>query len=166
MAVCALATAAGSSPHTRGTPVWYHTVNRKDRDHPRIRGEHARLKAGLGSGDGIIPAYAGNTCWDIALLSEAKGSSPHTRGTRRGDRQGVFEGWDHPRIRGEHGAKRLRIVEALGIIPAYAGNTARLPNMTQSSQGSSPHTRGTRNRHVRGPSFSRDHPRIRGEHFK
>ena len=51
----------GSSPHTRGAQplqlcslLWW-------RDHPRIRGEHARRPGRLRGQRGIIPAYAGST---------------------------------------------------------------------------------------------------------
>jgi len=114
-----------------------------------------------------------------------QGSSPHTRGapaTWRGRNHDVRiipayagstrpgavpsrEGWDHPRIRGEHartsgarerragssphtrGARssRRRLSKALGIIPAYAGSTAY--NALQR------------------PGWG-DHPRIRGEHAR
>ena len=131
-------------------------------DHPRIRGEHGDrvFLRRLGEGSSphtrgahppavrrrphrrIIPAYAGST---------RRGSSPGRSST------------DHPRIRGEHHARRR--VDVAG-------------------EGSSPHTRGARRqeeieaRHVRiipayagstepapHPSATRpDHPRIRGEH--
>ena len=94
----------GSSPHMRGT-----------RPNCRLRR----------SSSGIIPAYAGNTwtpsispalpwdhpriCGEHLISSTVKvtggGSSPHMRGTQRG--QG-----DHP--------------SGQGIIPAYAGNTFRV----------------------------------------
>ena len=132
------------------------------RDHPRIRGEHSN--------------------WSI-LASYGQGSSPHTRGARSaagrsGRRSGIIPAYagstiagvlitgvlpDHPRIRGEHPAGRLRKIRVrgssphtrgahgdaaggrhrLGIIPAYAGSTG------------SPTTPNT---------CSADHPRIRGEH--
>ena len=111
-------------------------------DHPRIRGEHSACAARTICSPGIIPAYAGST--------PARGSRPGAR-------------TDHPRIRGEH-FDLLRVLDGLsgssphtrgarlgaggpvrggGIIPAYAGSTAR----TSST--------------VRNPA---DHPRIRGEH--
>ena len=130
----------GSSPHTRGARLSRRARRRRGRiipayagstpyfllifsqawDHPRIRGEHAHMSqirlAQAGSSPhtrgapptddrkrpnlGIIPAYAGST----SAVS-----------CRRGRR------WDHPRIRGEHGA---------GL-----SNRRR-------SEGSSPHTRG------------------------
>ena len=172
----------GSSPHTRGAPLRLQQDQVLSRiipayagstssealnshgftDHPRIRGEHRRLrrsarKSGgssphtrgahvVGACDfsdpGIIPAYAGST-----TLAP---SSPNL-------------GKDHPRIRGEHALRRFlhkgsqgssphtrgapcaqpRIPRNLRIIPAYAGSTGR----------------PTRDRRHRA-----DHPRIRGEH--
>ena len=131
-------------------------------DHPRIRGEHSFFRQ--------IPG-------------ETLGSSPHTRGAQvpvsllqRGARiipayagstvnfSGVsFTWWDHPRIRGEH------------------ISTSHRPGI---ASGSSPHTRGARNRAENddiGPGiipayagstphgiiwidWMPDHPRIRGEH--
>ena len=92
-------------------------------DHPRIRGEHARVdpegefaegssphtrgalemtlhKNGL---VGIIPAYAGSTPIAAKPDNLVMGSSPHTRGARR--------------------QRRVRSA-ATRIIPAYAGSTA------------------------------------------
>ena len=173
----------GSSPHTRGAPPRRRDGDRRDRiipayagspmhvsppvhrfeDHPRIRGEHVAQIPGK-----IVKA----------------GSSPHTRGARRGSRRpsagtGIIpayagstsrgcpsrrRAWDHPRIRGEH----------LGELDGDL-HTA----------GSSPHTRGARElgefgRHLLRiiPAYAGstsspasptpsvpDHPRIRGEHI-
>ena len=132
------------------------------RDHPRIRGEH--------------------TCW-FRTRTPRSGSSPHTRGalniaSRTNTCSEIIPAYagstsmtwrrsviprDHPRIRGEH------------FIPCSLANL---------SKGSSPHTRGARERSIQGysplgiiPAYAgstpsllpcskacRDHPRIRGEH--
>ena len=70
----------------------------------------------------IIPAYAGNT----GSMCEA-----------------VPESQDHPRLRGEHMADRMR---------------------TTFVEGSSPLTRGTLHLPGGGLGLIRDHPRLRGEH--
>ena len=154
--------AQGSSPHTRGArtppapnsaPSWIipayagstsHALAscRRSWDHPRIRGEHVRLRRAGAVGEGIIPAYAGSTPdswivhaehWDHPRIRgehlrpspdarEAAGSSPHTRGAR---------------------AECVPVADFPGIIPAYAGSTT----------GSPP-----------SPPWTADHPRIRGEH--
>ena len=116
------------------------------RDHPRVCGEHIddlaaerdtegsspRMRGtrhrdeGAGRSQGIIPAYAGNTCSPLR-------HPPRCR--------------DHPRVCGEHGGYRVfqaihsgssprmrgtlplntRLENHPGIIPAYAGNTCRCP---------------------------------------
>ena len=173
---------SGSSPHTRGAPgrcprssplgriipayagsTWFRErPTASAADHPRIRGEHARVESRRGVQRGssphtrgarprwdrqaqagrIIPAYAGST----SLVSQSTHLEP-----------------DHPRIRGEHvfdnpakdnvpgssphtrGAQTsgIRSGSACRIIPAYAGSTCRLVVFRYAS---------------------RDHPRIRGEH--
>ena len=135
--------AQGSSPHTRGTPVWYHSVNRKDRDHPRIRGEHRGDVQIASRGDGIIPAYAGNTQSSTIMALPTQGSSPHTRGTLERVAAAGMAGRDHPRIRGEHDKAEAAYRTIEGIIPAYAGNTSSPQTQPLPSTGSSPHTRGT-----------------------
>ena len=92
-------------------------------DHPRIRGEHLENIAAKRRGLGIIPAYAGSTCFSSSLIAFMEGSSPHTRGAQMlyGLRPDAH--WDHPRIRGEHFEQMCELVVVLGIIPAYAGST-------------------------------------------
>ena len=73
---------------------------------------------------------------------------------------------DHLRIRGEHRWLAIALPSSLGIIPAYAGNTASATMGVDLEAGSSPHTRGTlRWTGPRKPN-SGDHPRIRGEHVR
>ena len=172
----------GSSPLTRGTPrseaaaasgggiipayagntTSFIARSAERRDHPRLRGEHHcpgwMFTTSVGSspltrgthhlpvmgvlGLGIIPAYAGNTSDSIPAGELSR---------------------DHPRLRGEHSLRRgtyphhrgsspltrgtpyhhAGSCEGLRIIPAYAGNT--------------PAVRGRRR-------WTRDHPRLRGEH--
>ena len=152
----------GSSPHTRGArggvlvdvagsgiiPAYAGSTavapagGGAVRDHPRIRGEHRKMRA-----------MAGNL----------KGSSPHTRGAPSVLSVELIKCPDHPRIRGEHSSPLLDDVYSVGssphtrgahrhrpprrrrnrIIPAYAGSTV------------TPST---------GSVTNTDHPRIRGEH--
>ena len=120
----------GSSPHTRGA-----------------RGLCGELTVDFR----IIPAYAGSTFAGTWCLCRST---------------------DHPRIRGEHGAITPIEQGPLRIIPAYAGSTdgphttsnsrwdhprirGEHPSITywsESSNGSSPHTRGA---HLEIPAIPR-----------
>ena len=134
------------------------------RDHPRIRGEHARNGHDRVDEAGIIPAYAGNTSLLHFVHHASSGSSPHTRGTRDMFSFVHSRTEDHPRIRGEHAALSVMDTPTVRIIPAYAGNTHVLFKSRCFNQGSSPHTRGTRFIGAYNGDAKRDHPRIRGEH--
>ena len=140
---CGLSTRRiGIIPAYAGNTCVVSTLACPSRDHPRICGEHPELadapfmsvgssphmrgtrnfnKEYLGD-DGIIPAYAGNTCSLFSFRCVAR---------------------DHPRICGEHpsymsrgryevgssphmrGTRCVAIIPTRypGIIPAYAGNT-------------------------------------------
>ena len=153
----------GSSPHTRGAlpafdvpvdfggiiPAYAGSTSThfflfwSYSDHPRIRGEHRA---------------------NLPVESADCGSSPHTRGARRGWCLFCSRTGDHPRIRGEH--------FLLGVPDSV-------------SEGSSPHTRGALEAEADRVQEDRiipayagstimafsflfavlDHPRIRGEHL-
>ena len=52
-----------------------------------------------------------------------------------------------------------------GVVPAYAGSTARSAASLAARAGSSPHTRGALPRRPLTARLPQDHPRIRGEHL-
>ena len=153
----------GSSPHARGTRIRstedaehrgiipacagntpaISSKPKSTRDHPRMRGEHNQA---------------------AQMSTDLTGSSPHARGTRYGI---------------HHHIPHLR------IIPACAGNTHSAERIARRSRdhprmrgehhdtewfslwrwGSSPHARGTPDRHANRNQESADHPRMRGEHL-
>ena len=173
----------GSSPHTRGALGRGHRRDERRRiipayagstrrgggwdcsrpDHPRIRGEHAGSKASrrvifgssphtrgarAGVGDAgvemrIIPAYAGSTC------------SPWRDSNGRGD---------HPRIRGEHAARRSILRMSPGSSPHTRG-APKFAEATKEYTGIIPAYAGSTPFHPRDGPQQRDHPRIRGEHY-
>ena len=113
-------------------------------------------------GDGIIPAYAGNTSFRLAAWTSPRdhprvcGEHPNRRPIMR------RKTGSSPRMRGTHHGVAVRGAE-LGIIPAYAGNTPcaifptcatkdhprvcgehlDLSTVASATQGSSPRMRGT-----------------------
>ncbi len=116
--------------------------------------------------------------------SADKGSSPHTRGTRRTRSPACQATRNHPRIRGEHLQQLPEPARGDGIIPAHAGSTAIGWARDYASEGSFPHMRGARDMGELGeregriipahagsttsrtplPCSAWDHPRTCGEH--
>ena len=111
-------------------------------DHPRVCGEHVRLARarvpvqgssprmrgtpewldGEAWADGIIPAYAGNTC-GCRERRQGAGDHPRVCGEHIGKKSEVrSDRGSSPRMRGTPGQADKRM-DARGIIPAYAGNT-------------------------------------------
>ena len=132
----------GSSPRMRGTP--HRTPHRPDgrQDHPRVCGEHYAIKDSMAdytgssprmrgthrrrSGQrhckGIIPAYAGNTWWNVAPVVASR-DHPRVCGehSQFAEIPSPLQG-SSPRMRGTRGKNNLSR-QLSGIIPAYAGNT-------------------------------------------
>ena len=153
----------GIIPAYAGNTGSARTLRRSARDHPRVCGEHwertnaSSLSTGssprmrgtpdlgraLAVGEGIIPAYAGNTgdCLSHVLAFEdhPRVCGEHYRLSLQRPRL-----WgSSPRMRGTLTASGMVDAEA-GIIPAYAGNTCPA---------------------IHKHSRTRDHPRVCGEHL-
>ena len=114
-------TCSGSSPRMRGTPV------------PGVHRVDDR---------GIIPAYAGNT-----QCAHLDATDPRDHPRVCGEHFNGYVGQcvlagSSPRMRGTQ-VLTLQFLHLMGIIPAYAGNTAVL---------------------MVGSACRRDHPRVCGEH--
>ena len=108
---------------------------------PRMRGTHRRAAGPVGE-LGIIPAYAGNTRLTCFLLSVWR-DHPRVCGEHRHESPlKLLALGSSPRMRGTQG-RRTRHTDGQGIIPAYAGNTARSRCRCRTA---------------------RDHPRVCGEH--
>ena len=173
----------GSSPRMRGT----HTLDRVDgqtdgiipayagntttrnpaewkpRDHPRVCGEHCHLDDGRPWVRGSSPRMRGTPYWRLRRTGRP-GIIPAYAGNTFNLQNGTRYIWDHPRVCGEHEEigfqirfltgssprmrgthNTIRHVDLVnGIIPAYAGNTRVVRS---------------------GLRFSRDHPRVCGEHI-
>ena len=133
-----------------------------DRDHPRVCGEHGQRYELRYAVQGSSPRMRGTPSGVVGFVYKA-GIIPAYAGNTFSRFLGMPDGWDHPRVCGEHltGNPYLLMVQGssprmrgtlgfsvtntndAGIIPAYAGNTWR-------------------------PSSNlrcvRDHPRVCGEH--
>ena len=132
------------------------------RDHPRLRGEHARVpfwvatcpgSSPLARGTlrrgrihrryaGIIPACAGNTRMRICSSSTSR---------------------DHPRLRGEHDDLPFLVLNDVGSSPLARGT--HIQQRTGGQQGGIiPACAGNTVPHGTAWNGDRDHPRLRGEH--
>ena len=108
---------------------------------PRMRGApflHARWHRLAG----IIPAYAGSTSF-----------RPRTHRSR----------WDHPRVCGEHHCPRYEVSRFPGSSPRMRG-ALRIDGPVVNPQGIIPAYAGSTARSHAFPSRDWDHPRVCGEH--
>ena len=152
----------GIIPACAGNTSTASRPSRSTWDHPRVCGEHPlRPKAPTGS-TGSSPRVRG-TLLVLLVLPVHHGIIPACAGNTSCPPEPACRPRDHPRVCGEHftlismlllssgSSPRVRgtpsgffkVRSDLGIIPACAGNTLKLP------------TRST---------YGRDHPRVCGEH--
>ena len=133
------------------------------RDHPRVCGEHLRVSRIVFRELGSSPRMRGTPSGVVGFVYKA-GIIPAYAGNTFSRFLGMPDGWDHPRVCGEHRLFSIRFLSyrgssprmrgtlyevaadflGSGIIPAYAGNTKDYREHT-------PHVR--------------DHPRVCGEHM-
>ena len=111
----------GSSPRMRGTPI---------------------CAVHIYDGVGIIPAYAGNTLFCVALDT-------------------LF--WDHPRVCGEHIVWVCHASSCLGSSPRMRG-TLSWAHTCRPTPGIIPAYAGNTVRALTRPTAAWDHPRVCGEH--
>ena len=176
--------APGSSPHTRGArvagvggcfltriiPAYAGSTSppTDDRnfpkDHPRIRGEHPLINSKENAHDGSSPHTRGAQPAGAVRVAELGIIPAYAGSTSSG-------GWlpvrtrDHPRIRGEHRSVQPRPGGAAGSSPHTRG-AQMLTAQNFQRQRIIPAYAGSTRRGTSWPSLARDHPRIRGEHFR
>ena len=154
--------ALGSSPRMRGTRNHPTTSRSARQDHPRVCGEHSVIRCSLTSDPGSSPRMRGTRCCN-KIARRTRGIIPAYAGNTCFCTHFPFQLGDHPRVCGEHvflhtfsvsiggSSPRMRGTPSAdqapghrtGIIPAYAGNT----------------TSSFTNTLLDG-----DHPRVCGEH--
>ena len=173
----------GSSPHVRGAPAKPRDYGRAAgiipacagsttcsledhclrRDHPRMCGEHPLLPAFAYHAEGSSPHVRGAP--QAPMLSELPcGIIPACAGSTTCRPRARPPSRDHPRMCGEHRSELEAVGGKRGIIPACAGSTTDVYNVHASTKGSSPHVRGAPTPRTGLRTWSRDHPRMCGEH--
>ena len=91
---------AGITPAFAGKAATRSSSRCRGRDHPRIRGEGAPVRASLGGGEGSPPHSRGRPLAEIHVAIEP-GITPAFAGKAPEQAVIPFRFWDHPRIRGE-----------------------------------------------------------------
>ena len=133
-------------------------------DHPRVCGEHSSGSMPFSMPLGSPPRMRGTPVF-LTIAKKRTGITPAYAGNTFRPRRDSNRPRDHPRVCGEHGifrplsrrttgspprmrgthAKQEILLRALGITPAYAGNTFHTPDRSHRQ---------------------RDHPRVCGEHIR
>ena len=134
----------GIIPACAGNTEAVAPVHHLHRDHPRVCGEHDRVKVTKQGGSGSSPRVRGTRNL-VVICRDQNGIIPACAGNTRLSAHDAVYGRDHPRVCGEHSAitskdsaesgssPRVRgtrgqdegVEVAVGIIPACAGNTRR-----------------------------------------
>ncbi len=173
----------GSSPHTRGAhqdfrdgrhakgiiPAYAGSTpctqpgRRLLRDHPRIRGEHDIITSTGCRPWGSSPHTRGAP-WRICRWSPRTGIIPAYAGSTRRLGLGRRQAGDHPRIRGEHTGDITANDFVAGSSPHTRGARLRTPPRPRPRR-IIPAYAGSTSASTRSVGMSRDHPRIRGEHW-
>ena len=172
----------GSSPRVRGTPsrnpvqpprpgiipacagnTQKRTLGGEgDRDHPRVCGEHFLPIHLMWSWSGSSPRVRGtlDCCRDHA---QDAGIIPACAGNTFSFSVAYSRSWDHPRVCGEHPWIAVQAVENAGSSPRVRGTRGQ-DECVEVAVGIIPACAG--NTLTTGPPrrWSRDHPRVCGEH--
>ena len=173
----------GSSPHARGAHLPQRRHDRRDgiipacagstwrrssssarrRDHPRMRGEHARRCAWCVLYTGSSP-HARGALGDLGHGGRDAGIIPACAGSTKLRHRAERGREDHPRMRGEHAMEDGEISAEEGSSP-HARGARDGGGERQRDEGIIPACAGSTSDGARGDDVERDHPRMRGEHY-
>ncbi len=131
-------------------------------DHPRLCGEHAKAICDVTAGLGSPPLMRG-THHGIYAYTHGNGITPAYAGNTRRPKFSCRRDWDHPRLCGEHDCKNSCSGVSRGSPPLMRGtrstpsNFCGLPGITPAYAGN---TRYNNSQFI----VLWDHPRLCGEH--
>ena len=133
---------SGSSPHTRGTHRRADRIAQHHRFIPAYAG-NAASRCEMPATSSVHPRIRGERNNEIARVAPSIGSSPHTRGTPVRDDARVHIDRFIPAYAGN--AVIVTTVQSpLSVHPRIRGERSPNTIVTTQGDGSSPHTRGTR----------------------
>ena len=132
------------------------------RDHPRVCGEHSEYTPVMGEKEGSSPRVRG-TLQAVEARRAQQGIIPARAGNTASSRTSRSTSRDHPRVCGEHSAQLTSAAMEQGSSPRVRGT--RRPNQpNRPHAGIIPACAGNTACWFWGNLWSRDHPRVCGEH--
>ena len=135
---------------------------RKRKDHPRVCGEHDLFQHSFQQTQGSSPRMRGAPII-LSLFRQLVRIIPAYAGSTGIRSRKLWGEEDHPRVCGEHRLARLRVAARWGSSPRMRGALSRMSaawaflRIIPAYAGSTPGYTGEL-------VFSRDHPRVCGEH--
>ena len=133
------------------------------RDHPRMHGEHRGDLFDVVQAQGSSP-YARGAQPDARAPSSARGIIPVCTGSTECALRGAHHRRDHPRMHGEHGARKPVSLPLWGSSP-YARGAPQVSISPEEDAGIIPVCTGSTAGHRSWKAVPRDHPRMHGEHL-
>ena len=153
---------AGIIPACAGSTWAASSRTRGGWDHPRLRGEHAQVRAGWPSSPGSSPLARGAQVAQ-RLRGLACGIIPACAGSTRSGRGRARPRRDHPRLRGEHDGTMFTVAVPMGSSPLARGARAKA-GRHDGRRGIIPACAGSTGGGGARRWLTGDHPRLRGEH--
>ena len=151
------------TPACAGNSPFCLSACRVNRDHPRLRGEQAKLLAGI-AGVGGSPPLARGTAFAFFCFSSLSGITPACAGNSDfGIIIYPLHG-DHPRLRGEQTTNTVYEQHIQGS-PPLARGTGSVMDGEVRYKGITPACAGNSFCMQCIYTLARDHPRLRGEQF-
>jgi len=155
---------AGSPPRARGARCRQPIPDVARGDHPRVRGEHTRGATRVTIDEGSPPRARGARHTPL-VRPPARGITPACAGSTAGPDNPRRAGRDHPRVRGEHPDSSGSTPYTRGSPPRARGAHRRGGDRVRCA-GITPACAGSTRQPGTGGMFTRDHPRVRGEHSR
>ena len=155
--------AAGIIPAFAGSTMARDEARAIARDHPRVRGEHSALIPAILAKAGSSPRSRGARACAV-VRGGARGIIPAFAGSTGSRFATSVAQWDHPRVRGEHASTMRRAEPTAGSSPRSRGAQARRGAGDQ-GRGIIPAFAGSTARPSGESRRAGDHPRVRGEHI-
>ena len=151
----------GNTPACAGIGPASRLPGRRNRKHPRLRGDRSLRSTACPSGPETPPLARGSAWRARVALARAR-NTPACAGIGLGAIRGLFYGRKHPRLRGDRHALSIRVNRNPETPPLARGSATRTQGPFRVC-GNTPACAGIGACLSRAASRSRKHPRLRGD---